>query len=121
MSKEPLHDVLCDILGVPQEVINAGDEPCYFNPPSNNQLKYPCIIYSCSNSTSYYADNINYIKSRRYKITIIDSDPDSKIPDKLEERFPYCTSDRFFSFDGLSHFVYNLFYSGPRIKEEEKE
>lgn len=114
MEKRPLHDILCKVLEAP---FPDGENHCYFEPPADIEIKYPCIVYNYTNDLDTFADNIHYQKSRRYTITIIDDDPDSKIPERLKE-LPYCTSDRNFAFEGLSHFVYSLFYSGPRIKEE---
>lgn len=114
MGRIALHDILCKILN--EQSLN-GEEHCYFEPPANISIKYPCIIYNYTNDLDDFADNIHYNSSKRYTITIIDSDPDSKIPSKLKA-LPYCTSDRNFSIDGLCHFVYTLFYNGPRIKED---
>lgn len=113
----PLHDILCDVLGAP---FSDGESHCYFVPPADLELKYPCIIYNRSTDFDNFADNKIYQSSKKYIITVIDEDPDSKIPDKLKE-LPYCSSDRIFASDGLNHFVYTLYYSGPRIKEESKD
>lgn len=115
MAKRALHDILCEVLGSPFE---DGEDHCYFEPPASVQMKYPCIRYSYSNDQDQFADNIHYRHSKRYIVTIMDFDPDSKIPDRLRE-LPYCSSDRNYAVDGLSHFVFTLFYNGPRIKEEE--
>lgn len=114
MEKQALHDILLKIIGGP---FPDGESHCYFEPPANKQIAYPCIVYHHTNDQDEYADNIHYTKSKRYTVTVIDEDPDSKIPDKLKE-LPYCSSDRNFSSDGLSHFVYTLYYNGSRIKEE---
>lgn len=106
MARPALHDLLRAIV-----------EHCYFEPPADIQLQYPCIVYHHTNDRDDFADDKHYRKSKRYTVTIIDEDPDSEIPDRLKE-LPYCSSDRNFSVDGLSHFVYTLFYNGPRIKEE---
>lgn len=111
MARMALHDILCEVL---------GSRNCYFSPPASITLKYPCIIYNYTNDDDDYADNIHYRSSKRYTITIIDSDPDSKISSRLKER-PYCSSDRNYEVDGLNHFVYTLYYSGPRIKEGKNE
>lgn len=108
MIKKPLHDILCEIL---------GNNNCYFEPPVSIQMKFPCITYSYTNNLSMFADNVRYTKFKRYTVTIIDKNPDSKIQKKLEE-LPYCEFDRRFVFDGLTHFVYTLYYNGLRIKEE---
>lgn len=117
MAQMPLHDLLCEVLGGP---FSDKDDPdhCYFERPSNTQMHYPCIVYNYTNDDDTFADNIHYISSKRYTVTIIDEDPDSKIPEKLKNRFSYCSSDRNFATKGLNHFVYTLHYSGPRIKEE---
>lgn len=115
MGKEALHDILCEVLGSP---FPDGEDHCYFEPPADIQMKYPCIVYNHTNDQDDFADNIHYICSKRYTVTIVDEDPDSKIPNRLKNSLSYCTSDRNFASDGLSHFVFTLFYNGPRIKEE---
>lgn len=115
MERPALHDILCDILEAP---FPDGEDHCYFRAPSNDEMKYPCFVYNYTNDDDDFADNIHYRSSRRYTVTVIDEDPDSKIPSKLKNRFSYCTLDRVFVVDGLNHFVHTLYYSGPRIKEE---
>lgn len=110
MAKAALHDLLCGVF--------EGEKNCYFEPPADMEIQYPCIVYNYTNDVDDFADNICYKSSKRYTVTIIDEDPDSKIPSKLKEMLPYCRSDRNFASDGLSHFVYTLFYDGPRIKED---
>lgn len=110
MDNLPLHDRLVEIL---------GENHCYFEPPSNNDLVYPCIIYHLENKQIDYADNRPYIKYKRYSVTVIDEDQDSKIPDKLEDGLIYLYPDRVYCYDDLWHFSYTLYYNGPRIKEED--
>lgn len=117
MERPALHDILCELLPGPFPD-NEGDH-CYFEPPSGKDMKYPCFVYHYTNDDDDFADNIHYRRSKRYTVTVIDYDPDSKIPDRLKERLPYCTSDRSFTSDGLKYFVHTLYFSGPRIKEEE--
>lgn len=115
MARRPLHDILCEIL--PGPFLEEEGDHCYFQPPSNIQMYYPCFVYNYTNDDDDFADNIHYRHSKRYTITYITEDPDDKISNKMR-KLPYCTSDRNFSVDGLNHFVYTLYYSGPRIKEE---
>lgn len=112
MGRPALHDILCGVLQAP---FPDGETHCYFQPPSNTEMKYPCIRYNYTNDDDDFADNIHYRSSKRYTVTIIDRDPDSKIPDRLKDALPYCTSDRNFAVDGLNHFVYTLYYSGSRL------
>lgn len=114
MARRPLHDILCEVLGGPFEV---AKKRCYFEPPNSIEMSYPCIRYSRSNDQDTYADNIKYKRCKRYTVTVIDEDPDSQIAKRVSD-LSYCSSDRNYDSDGLSHFVYVLYYDGPRIKEE---
>lgn len=101
-SRLQLHERLCEIL---------GSRNCYFSPPPNTQMSYPCIVYELSNIQQTFADNITYQKSRRYSVTVIDEDPDSEIPDRIIDGSDlYTTSDRNFVNDGLYHFTFTIFY-----------
>lgn len=95
-----LHEELCEVL---------GSRKCYFSPPST--LEFPCILYKRERPLVNHADNIKYRSMNRWTITIIDENPDSDIPRRLEEHFQhYCTKDREYPSDGLNHFVYDLYY-----------
>lgn len=87
----------------------AGEENCYFDPPENFKIKYPCIIYEKSNNRKVYADNNPYGYTRRYSVTIIDTDPDSEIPDHVEW-LPMSTHDRDFVTDNLHHYIFSIYH-----------
>jgi len=72
-------------------------------------MKYPCIVYKRDDEDVIYADNKRYRAKTRYKVTVIDEDPDSDIPDKVAE-LPLCAFDRNFSTENLNHDVYNLYF-----------
>lgn len=80
----------------------------YFQPPSSITLKYPCIIYARDYSFSEYGDNMPYSTHRRYLITVIDKNPDTVIPDKVEA-LPMCVFDRYFTADNLNHYTFKLY------------
>lgn len=86
-----------------------GSTHVYFQPPATLQLHYPCIVYQRSNEDTKFADNKPYSRVKRYQVTVIDSDPDSAIPDKVGA-LPMCTFDRFYTADKLNHDVYTLFF-----------
>lgn len=90
-----------------EELISPGN--VYFQPPSNIQLTYPCIIYARNYANTQFGDNIPYKIVKRYQITIIDRDPDSVLPDKISA-LPMCLFDRYFVTDNLNHYTYNLYY-----------
>lgn len=86
-----------------------GSTYVYYNPPENIKMHYPCIVYDRDDSYTSRADDTLYYKMKRYRITVIDRDPDSEIPDIIEE-LPYCNFNRSYKADGLCHFVFTLYY-----------
>lgn len=99
-TRKSLHEKLCSILGT---------KNVYFRSPSIG-MKYPCIKYELIGDNTSFADNKRYIHSRRWKLTIMDEDPDSEIPERLQEVLSYCKFDRLYEVDGLNHFVFTLLY-----------
>jgi hypothetical protein len=94
-----------------QTILEAilGSRNVYFQPPANLQMKYPCIVYKRDFAEVQFADNHPYRNIKRYLVTVIDSDPDSPIPDKVAA-LPMCTFNRFYTADDLNHDVFNLFF-----------
>ena len=98
--------------------IELGDElkqaptvkAVYFQPPQSIQMKYPCIRYSKSAIDTKTADDRIYRKTNQYTITVIDSNPDSVIPDWILDHFPMCRFDRSYIADNLNHFTLILYY-----------
>ena len=90
-----------------QEIL--GSNFVYFQPPENLKLHFPCIIYELSGKDVLHANDAKYRKVRRYTVTVVDKDPDSIIPLKIEE-LPLCTFDRVYVADNIYHSVYTLYY-----------
>lgn len=86
-----------------------GSEQVYFQPPSNIQMQYPCIVYARNDSQTEFADNRPYAHAKQYQVTVIDRDPDSELPDKVEA-LPYCAFDRYFAAENLNHYVFTLYF-----------
>jgi hypothetical protein len=72
-------------------------------------MQYPCIIYARDGSEEKYADDRLYARAKRYQVTVVDLDPDTELPDKVEE-LRYCAFDRYFPADNLNHYVFTLFF-----------
>lgn len=89
------------------ELLGSGN--VYFQPPPSKQIKYPCIVYERDSIPSTFADNKPYTIRKRYSVTVIYSDPDSDIPEKIAA-LPRCQHDRFFTADNLNHDNFNLFF-----------
>ena len=96
-----LHHLLCDIL---------GSKNVYFQPPESKKMEYPAIVYSRDDIQNTFADDRVYMQSHIYQITVIDSDPDSRIVDRIS-KLPTCRFDRHFTSDNLNHDVFLLYYS----------
>lgn len=95
-----------------QETLEALDpevQKVYFQEPTNVAMKYPCIVYDLDEVETSYADNKPYRRVKRWKITVIDEDPDSDIWEKVAA-LPMCAFDRKYKADNLHHFVLNLFF-----------
>lgn len=86
-----------------------GDGKVYFQPPENIKLTYPCIIYKLANINTTNADDIKYLKHKRYDVTLIHRDPDNTIYDMILD-LPYCDFDRVIITDNLYHYAFTLFF-----------
>lgn len=86
-----------------------GSRNVYFDPPESIKLKYPCIIYSRANGKRLDANDDLYLYTKSYTVTVVDYDPDSLIPDKLQ-KLRYCDFDRHYTAENLHHFVFKLYY-----------
>lgn len=86
-----------------------GSRNVYFQPPASVKMAYPAIVYELSDIENEHADNVPYVQRTRYSITVIDKDPDSRIPFAIS-KLPTCSFDRAYKSDNLNHYVLNLYY-----------
>jgi hypothetical protein len=86
-----------------------GSDAVYFQPPPTVIMKYPCIVYERSNSDTKFADNYPYSIQARFKVTVIDRDPDSLIPSKIA-KLQKCRFETHFTADNLNHDVFNIYF-----------
>ena len=86
-----------------------GSRNAYFQPPPSVQLKYPCAVYELTDINTIYADNNPYRHKKAYQVTIIDKDPDTKLPDEVA-KLPMCRFVRFFTANNLNHYVFNIYW-----------
>jgi len=91
------------------QLLKTFTENVYFQPPTNVQLQYPCIVYKRDYADTKFADDAPYNRTLRYMITVIDGDPDSTIPDKVAA-MPMSLFNRFFTADNLNHDVYSVYF-----------
>lgn len=81
----------------------------YFSPPQGKQMSYPCVVYKIEGDRTIKADNLSYIRKKRYSVTIIDENPDSEYSDRLVEKFG-CSLDRAFTSENLNHFIHTIYF-----------
>ena len=92
-----------------QTLLESITEHVYFQPPTNLTMEYPCIVYSRDASWTEHADNRPYARLKRYQVTVVDRNPDSELPDMVED-LPSCRFDRHFTASDLHHSVFTLFF-----------
>lgn len=86
-----------------------GSRNVYYQPPASVRMQYPAIVYSRSDIRNQFANNSVYTQSHIYEITVIDSNPDSEIVQKVS-RLPTCRFNRHYTADNLNHDVFTIYY-----------
>ena len=104
-SRIDLHNIFVDLLGTKGET----ETRVYFQPPATIKMEYPCIIYRRSNQKDFFSNDRIYLGTNRYLVTIVDKNPDSPIPDKVQ-KLQYCSFSSHFAVDGLNHDVFTLYF-----------
>lgn len=92
-----------------QEILEMMADHVYFQPPANLAIQYPCIIYQRDSGNTQFADNVPYAFAQRYKVTVVDRNPDSDIPKKVAG-LPTCLHVSFFVKDGLNQDIFTLYF-----------
>lgn len=82
----------------------------YFQPPSGDRLKYPCITYYRNSTNDDKADNKRYMSSTRYTINWIGDTPSGPLIDKMLDNFKFCVHDNTYVSNGLNHDVFTIYY-----------
>ncbi len=80
----------------------------YFQPPEGFRMSYPCIVYELVKMGVLYADNRICCLQNKYRVTVIDNNPDSKIPSKVLA-LPLCSHNTQFKEDNLYHSVFTIY------------
>lgn len=87
-----------------------GSRNVYFQPPETIKIKYPAIVYELGDIRLKKANNGNYLKQRQYNVTLIHSDPDNDVVDKLLDNFLYIELNRAYKADNLYHYAFDIYY-----------
>lgn len=83
---------------------------CYFQPPANLKMTYPCIVYSKSGKDVEFGNDGVYLSKQEYQVTVIERDPDSVKADIIQAGFQYCKIGQYFVTDNLYHTTLTLYY-----------
>lgn len=86
-----------------------GNSNVYFQPPESVKINYPCIIYSKDYIATKFADNNPYFNEKRYKIILIEKDPDSSILDDVL-LLNKCVFDRYYISNNMHHNVFTIYF-----------
>ena len=86
-----------------------GNNNTYFESPSSIKMKFPCVRYSRSHMDTVYANNKVYLNRKRYELILIYDDPDSELPEKLQN-YLTVTHDRHYVADNLHHDVFTTYF-----------
>ncbi len=99
-SRLELHEKLVEVL---------GSRYVYFQPPESIKMKYPAIVYERSDIPNKFANDDVYLQTVKYKVTIVDRDPDSEIVSRMS-KFKTARFDRHYIVDGLNHDTFTIYY-----------
>lgn len=81
----------------------------YYQPPESRKIEYPAIVYSKSRIDNRSADDMSYLTTTCYELTVIDKRPDNEVINKLLT-LPMCSFSTHFVSDNLNHDVLTLYY-----------
>ena len=87
----------------------ATDANVYFQPPSMDKMRYPCITYSLSAEDVKHANDKTYTRHLLYTVTVIDANPDGNLTNLVAE-LPMCKFVRQYKANNKYHNVYDLYY-----------
>ena len=87
-----------------------GISHVYFQPPTNLQMEFDCIVYELTDVHTMRADNKHYIRHKRYTVTIIQRKYNEGTIDALLNMFDMASFNRSFKSDNLYHHVFDLYY-----------
>jgi hypothetical protein len=82
----------------------------YFQPPSDIQMVYPCIVYTKIEKSVKHANDTRYLSMQGYQLMLIERVPDSNKADDIEGYFQNCSISQYYTADNLYHTTIELYY-----------
>lgn len=99
-SRLKLHEELVEVL---------GSRFVYFQPPESIKMNYPAIVYERYDIPNRFANDEVYLQAIKYKVTVIDRDPDSEIVSRMS-KFKTARFDKHYVVEGLNHDTFTIYY-----------
>lgn len=93
-----------------QELLDLTQLRVYFQPPENQKMEYPCIVYELEIGKNLKADNKSYLYTDCYSVKFIHRDPDTELPDEFLRHFQYIRRGSRYIADNLYHDPFTLYY-----------
>lgn len=85
-----------------------SDKKIYFQPPASIRLTYPCILYKLTEMPPAFANNFPYKIEHSYELTVIDTDPNSPLRERIS-KMQLCRLSRCYESDNLHHYVFHIY------------
>lgn len=83
-------------------VVILGSNNIYFQAPESIKMQYPAIVYTRMDIEKVHASDKVYDQTIKYRVTVLDKDPDSEIVEKLSN-MPFAVFDRHYVSNGINH------------------
>lgn len=101
-----------------KKLLELGEEygfKVYFRAPNNIEtnrlLTYPCLVYSLDSPKNKKADNLTYFRYPRYNLVFMTKDPETTIPEIIENSIPYTTISRGpYTSEGIDHYAITCYH-----------
>jgi len=87
-----------------------GTPHVYYQPPKDQQIIYPCIVYKLDDMPALHANNYPYAVGHRYQVTVMDKNPESPLRERVAQLPTARMKTSPYSSDGLHHFVFSIYY-----------
>lgn len=86
-----------------------GSRNVYFQPPENLKMSFPAIVYNREKIIEKHANNLMYGNDYRYKIILIDKDPESEAIEKILT-IPKTSHANTYVSENMNHDVFYTYY-----------
>lgn len=88
-----------------------GSSEVYFQPPESIRMSYPSIVYDLYRVQQRFANDSSYRKVPGWSVTIIDRNENVDWIYKMLNSFSYCSLERTYTADNLTHYSFIIYYS----------